>query len=112
MSEDRMLHKDEHRLSEILKPIPSSTLSSHKAMADGPSLSEIVAGAGEPSAPQRGAGKEKSTVETKERPVKHHDRPDKKKVDIADLKKALEQSLAKNFGDEEVVEEPKDRSVI
>ena len=106
MAEDRMLHKDEHRLSEILKPMPAKT------MADEPSLSEIVAGAGE---------------EKKERQPKHHNEPrsfdkllrqssgqvrtSKKKVDIADLKKALEQSLAKNFGDEEVKEKT-DESVI
>jgi len=100
MAEDRMLHKDEHRLSEILKPIPAKT------MADEPSLSEIMAGAGDVK---------------KERRPKHFDGPEsfgkllrqssgqvrtsKKKVDIADLKKALEQSLAKNFGDEEEVKE-------
>ena len=115
MSEDRMLHKDEHRLSEILKPIPSSAPSSHKVLdkhskttADGPSLSEIVAGKPS-SAPLSGA---MAGDEKRERQPKYFDKPDKKKVDIADLKKALEQSLAKNFGDEEVVEEPKDRSVI
>ncbi|MEK7478477.1 MAG: type IV secretion system DNA-binding domain-containing protein [Patescibacteria group bacterium] len=96
MSEDRILHKDEHRLSEILKPAPV------KIMADGPSLSEIVAGKSS-FAPLSGvmAGEEK-----RERQPKHFDKPGKKKVDVADLKKALQKSLGKDFGNEE--EAPKE----
>ncbi|MCL5017421.1 MAG: type IV secretion system DNA-binding domain-containing protein [Patescibacteria group bacterium] len=44
-----------------------------------------------------------------ERQPKHFDRSEKKKVDIADLRKVLEQSLGKDFGDQEVVPE-NDRS--
>ena len=77
LAESKILHKDEHRLSEILKPEENKPL-----------------------------------AEKKERP-KQHDRPDKKKVDIADLRKALADSLTKNFGDEqEVTEEPKDQNII
>ncbi len=43
--------------------------------------------------------------DNRERPQRHFDRPEKKKVDIADLRKALEKSLAKDFGDEEDVKE-------
>ena len=41
------------------------------------------------------------TRERHERTPKHFEKPEKKKVDIADLRKALEESLAKDFGDEE-----------
>lgn len=133
MSEDRMLHKDEHRLSEILKPIPSSAPlrkdehrlseilkpapSSVKATGarlptgrDEPTLSEIMAG----SVKKEGQLKH-NKPESFDKPLRQSSgqvRTSKKKIDIADLKKALEQSLAKNFGDEEEVKEKTGENVI
>lgn len=102
LANDRLLRRDERRLSEILKPASSSAPSSHgahgghdKTMADEPSLSEIVAG----SAKKDGQSKHGNKP--------HVSRPEKKKVDMEDLKKALEKSLAKNFGDEEETREDK-----
>ena len=112
-AKDRSLRKDEHRLSEILKPASASAPLLHKpsdrhgkSVESEPSLSEIVAG-GKPSFAKviEGEGK-------RERQPKHFNRPDKKKVDISDLKKALQKSLGKDFGDKEEVKEKTDESII
>ncbi len=85
LAQNRVLRKDEHRLSEVLKP------------ADSRQSTESI----------------KQNNRRHEGQPKHFDKPEKKKVDIADLRKALEQSLSKNFGDEEeVLKESEENSGI
>lgn len=75
-AKDRSLRKDEHRLSEILKPVEDKSVDMNGQLG-----------------------------EKIERKPRHFDRPEKKKVDINDLKKALQKSLGKDFGDKEEIKE-------
>jgi len=82
LAQNKLLRKDERRLSDILKP------KEDKSVNDSDEVQE-----------------------NKRNQPKKAERPEKKKVDIADLKKALAQSLNKDFGDtEEVKEEVSDKS--
>jgi len=69
LAQNRVLRKNERRLSEVL------------------------------------ASEEKQPFKERKEYPKRSERPEKKKVDIADLRKALEKSLAQDFGDEQVEKE-------